>query len=111
MRIGLNNPDPQSVSTEQASITADQVKKPSTAAINQSQPAPGSASDSETNGLSQDRVTLSALASQALGLPEVRQGAVDGLRQSINNGQYKLDPNSIADAILRGRQSSQQAQR
>jgi flagellar biosynthesis anti-sigma factor FlgM len=110
MRIGLNNPDPQSVSTEQASITADQVKKPSTAAINQSQPAPVSDSDNETSGLSQDRVTLSALASQALGLPEVRQGAVDSLRQSINNGQYKLDPNSIADAILRGRQSSQQAQ-
>jgi flagellar biosynthesis anti-sigma factor FlgM len=111
MRIGLNNPDPQSVSTEQASITADQVKKPSTAAINQSQPASISDSDSETNGFSQDRVTLSALASQALGLPEVRQGAVDSLRQSIHNGQYKLDPSSIADAILRGRQSSQQAQR
>ena len=115
MRIGLNAPDPQSVSTEQASISADQVKKPSTAATSLSQPALASASastsDSETSGLSQDRVTLSALASQALGLPEVRQGAVDSLRQSISNGQYKLDPNSIADAILRGRQSSQQAQR
>jgi flagellar biosynthesis anti-sigma factor FlgM len=111
MRIGLNNPDPQSVSTEQASITADQVKKPSVAATNQSQAAPISDGDGETNGLSQDRVTLSALASQALGLPEVRQGAVDGLRQSINNGQYRLDPSSIADAMLRGRQSSQQAQR
>ncbi len=109
MRIGLNTPDPQSVSAEQASITADQVKKPSTAATNQSQPAP--TSESETTGLSQDRVTLSALASQALGLPEVRQGDVDSLRQSINNGQYKLDPSSIADAILRGRQNSQQAQR
>jgi flagellar biosynthesis anti-sigma factor FlgM len=113
MRIGLNNPDPQSVPTEQASITADQVKKPSTAAINQSQPAPTSisAGDGETTGLSQDRVTLSALASQALGLPEVRQGAVASLRQSISNGQYKLDPSSIADAMLRSRQSSQQAQR
>ncbi len=111
MRIGLNNPDPQSVPTEQASITADQVKKPSTAAINQSQPAPTSISAGETSGLSQDRVTLSALASQALGLPEVRQGAVASLRQSIHNGQYKLDPSSIADAMLRGRQSSQQAQR
>ncbi|MGA2744104.1 MAG: flagellar biosynthesis anti-sigma factor FlgM [Candidatus Sulfotelmatobacter sp.] len=112
MRIGLNNPDPQSVSTEQSSITADQVKKPSVAAT-QSQPATASTSDSssETTGLSQDRVTLSALASQALGLPEVRQGAVDSLRQSISNGQYKLDPSSIADAMLRGRQSSQQAQR
>jgi flagellar biosynthesis anti-sigma factor FlgM len=111
MRIGLNTPDPQAVSTEQASITADQVKKPSVAATNQSQPAPISDSDGETSGFSQDRVTLSALASQALGLPEVRQADVDSLRQSISNGQYKLDPNSIADAMLRGRQSSQQAQR
>ena len=111
MRIGLNNPDPQSVSTEQASITADQVKKPSVATANLSQSASASSSDSDTSSLSQDRVTLSALASQALGLPEVRQGAVASLRQSISNGQYKLDPSSIADAMLRGRQSSQQAQR
>jgi len=95
MRIGLNTPDTQSVSTEQA-------KKSSTAAANQ----PESSSSAEKNALSQDRVTLSALASQALGMPEVRQATVDSLRQSINNGQYQLDPNQIADAMLRGGKNS-----
>jgi flagellar biosynthesis anti-sigma factor FlgM len=95
MRIGLNTPDPQSISAEQA-------KKSSTTATNQPEPSPAG----DKNTLSQDRVTLSALASQALGLPEVRQAQVDSLRQSINSGQYQLDPHEIADAILRGRQNS-----
>jgi len=90
MRIGLNTPDPQSISAEQA-------KKPSTAATNQSE---ATLASDKTTALSQDKVTLSALATQALGQPEVRQDRVDSLRQSINRGQYKLDPNEIADAIL-----------
>ena len=99
MRIGLNQTEPQSLSAEQAA-------KSSTAASNQ----PESVSASDKSAASQDRVTLSALATQALAMPEVRQAQVDDLRQSINNGQYKLDPNEIADAVLRGRQSSRHAQ-
>jgi flagellar biosynthesis anti-sigma factor FlgM len=95
MRIGLNQPDPQSISAEQA-------QKSSTTATNQSQP---SSSAADKSAVSEDRVTLSALASQALGMPEVRQGTVDSLKQSISNGQYQLDPHEIADAILRGRQN------
>ena len=94
MRIGLNQPDPQSISAEQA-------KKSATSATNQPEAAP----PAEKPAVSQDRVTLSALASQALGMPEVRQGQVDSLRQSINKGQYQLDANEIADAILRNRQA------
>jgi flagellar biosynthesis anti-sigma factor FlgM len=94
MRIGLNQPDPQSISAEQA-------QKSSTTAANQSQPS----STAGKSAVSEDRVTLSALATQALGMPEVRQGTVDSLRQSINNGEYQLDPDEIADAILRGRQN------
>jgi anti-sigma28 factor (negative regulator of flagellin synthesis) len=41
-----------------------------------------------------------------MGLPEVRQGQVEGLRQSISKGQYQLDPHEIAAAILRNRQNS-----
>jgi len=97
MRIGLNTPDSQSVSAEQA-------KKPATSAVNQSEQS----SSVDKSGLSQDRVTLSALASQALGMPEVRQATVDSLRQSVSSGQYQLDPNDIADAILRGAKNSGQ---
>jgi flagellar biosynthesis anti-sigma factor FlgM len=89
MRIGLTTPDPQS-------ILAEPTKKPSTSATTRSE----SSSLGDQTDLSRDTVTLSALASQALGLPEVRQGQVDGLREKINSGQYQLDPHQIADAIL-----------
>jgi len=88
MRIGLNT-DPQLNSAEQAN-------KPAAASANQPESAP--AGDQAT--LSQDKVTLSSLATQALAQPEVRQSLVDSLRQSISSGQYKLDPSGIADAIL-----------
>ena len=89
MRIGLNTTDPQPVAAEQA-------KKSVPAGVNQTDLSP--AGDKTT--LSQDKVTLSSLASQALSQPEVRQSLVDNLRQSIGSGQYKLDPSGIADAIL-----------
>jgi flagellar biosynthesis anti-sigma factor FlgM len=94
MRIGFNSADPQSVSTEQA-------QKSSTAAINPSEVS----STGDKSGISQDRVTLSALATQALGTPEMRQDQVDSLRQSISSGQYQLDPGGIADAILGNQQN------
>jgi flagellar biosynthesis anti-sigma factor FlgM len=89
MRIGLTTPDPQSILAESAT-------KPSTAATVRSEASPVG----DPKDLSRDTVTLSTLASQALGLPEVRQDQIDSLRQSINSGQYQLDPHQIADAIL-----------
>jgi flagellar biosynthesis anti-sigma factor FlgM len=88
MRIGLNAPDPQATLAEQA--------KKSTTTTNQSETSP----TSDKAALSQDKVTLSALSTQALSQPEVRQNLVDSLRQSIASGHYKLDPNGVADAIL-----------
>jgi len=87
MRIGLNLPDPQGVSTEQTST--------SSAAVRQTSKVP---QDADT--FSSDTVTLSALASRALQMPEVRQEQVDSLRQSIASGQYTVDPQSIASAML-----------
>jgi flagellar biosynthesis anti-sigma factor FlgM len=46
-----------------------------------------------------DSNSVRSLTSQALSSPEVRQGTVDALRQSVNSGQYKLDAATIADAI------------
>jgi len=88
MRIGLNPPDPQRVSTEQTST--------SSAAVRQTGKAPGEEADT----FSSDTVTLSALASRALQMPEVRQEQVDSLRQSIASGQYTVDAQSIASAML-----------
>ena len=91
MRIGLNPADQQP-------IAADQTKKSSTAVTNQSEPLPVN----DEFAFSQDRVTLSALATQAMATPESRQSQVDSLRQSVSSGQYQLDPNEIADALLNG---------
>jgi flagellar biosynthesis anti-sigma factor FlgM len=46
-----------------------------------------------------DNNSVLSLTSQALSSPEVRQGTVDALRQSLNGGQYQLDANKIATAI------------
>jgi flagellar biosynthesis anti-sigma factor FlgM len=89
MRIDLNAFDPQSVS-------ADQTKKAAGDVTNRLQIA----SEDDQATLPEDKVSLSSLSTQALGLPEVRQGLVDSLRQSISSGQYKLDPSAIADAML-----------
>jgi flagellar biosynthesis anti-sigma factor FlgM len=49
---------------------------------------------------------ISALAAQAMALADVRQGddaresKVDALRRAISNGQYKVEPDKIAEAIL-----------
>jgi flagellar biosynthesis anti-sigma factor FlgM len=88
MRIDINTPDMQSIATEQA-------KKSPAAAT----PSNSLRAGDETD-FSQDKVTLSALATQALGQPEVRQGLVDSLRESVSSGQYQVDPNQIAGAIL-----------
>jgi len=60
------------------------------------------------SGVSQDRTTLSSdtvavssLASQAMETAPIRQDRVDSLRQAIEKGQYKLEPDKIADAILK----------
>jgi negative regulator of flagellin synthesis FlgM len=88
MRIGLNSPDPQRVSTEQTST--------SSAALRQTGKTPGE----DTDTFSSDTVTLGALVNRALQMPEVRQDKVDSLRQSIAGGQYQVDPQSIASAML-----------
>jgi len=50
--------------------------------------------------LSQDKITLSALSTQVLSQPDVRQNLVDSLRQSVSSGSYNLDPNEIAKSIF-----------
>ena len=50
--------------------------------------------------LSLDTLSISSLEAQALAAPPVRQDKVDALRQAIQNGDYKVEPDKIAQAIL-----------
>jgi flagellar biosynthesis anti-sigma factor FlgM len=46
-----------------------------------------------------DSNSVRTLTSQALASPEIRQGTVDALRQSVDSGQYPVDATKIAAAI------------
>ena len=87
MRIGLNTPDPQGISTEKA-------RAGSTALPNSAVQAGDSATEVR------DTVSLSSLASRVLQTPEIRQDKVDSLQQQINGGEYKVDAHAIAAAML-----------
>jgi flagellar biosynthesis anti-sigma factor FlgM len=43
---------------------------------------------------------VDALAAQAAQLPEIRQERVQSLRQAVFGGQYQLDPQKVAGALL-----------
>jgi len=88
MRIGLNTPVPEGVSSERTSDSAVSTN------------AKSAASAQNADAFASDTVSLSALASKALQSPEIRQDKVDSLRQQIESGQYQVDAKSIADAIL-----------
>lgn len=54
-----------------------------------------------------DRTTLtsgssevSSLVGEAMNTPEIRQDKVQNLQQAIANGQYQLDPDQIAGAMI-----------
>jgi flagellar biosynthesis anti-sigma factor FlgM len=88
MRIGLNSPDLQGVSTETAAA--------SNATVGKTRAASGEVGDS----FPEDTVTISSLALRALQTPDMRHDQVGSLQQEVFNGQYELDPRAIAEAML-----------
>lgn len=50
--------------------------------------------------LSGAQTQVAALAAQASQLPEVRQERVQALREVVHRGEYRVDPEKIADAIM-----------
>lgn len=50
--------------------------------------------------LQSDSATVQSLVQQALSLPDVRQDKVDAVRQSVNSGQFQIDPQKIASAMI-----------
>jgi len=62
--------------------------------------ASSSASPEDKASFSSDSLDLPSLEAQVLASPEVRQEKVDALRAGIQNGQYKAEPDKIAQAIV-----------
>jgi len=62
--------------------------------------ASGPASPQDKATFSSDSLDVPSLEAQVLGMPEVRQDKVDTLRGTVQNGQYTIEPDKIAQAIL-----------
>jgi flagellar biosynthesis anti-sigma factor FlgM len=90
MRIDLYNSAASQLSTEAKPrpVNADGVAgSDSTATEDRTTLASGSAS-------------VDSLVSQAMNSPEIRQDKVASLQQAISSGQYPLDPQKIAAAMV-----------
>jgi negative regulator of flagellin synthesis FlgM len=57
-------------------------------------------SNDDRTTLTSDTTSLASLVSTALSSPAVRQGRVDNLRQAISNGEYQVEPASVAAAMV-----------
>jgi negative regulator of flagellin synthesis FlgM len=62
--------------------------------------APGSSEDLDKVTLSLDSSGIASLQATALSQPEIRSDKVQALKQAIASGQYKLEPDKIAQAIV-----------
>lgn len=54
----------------------------------------------EKASFTSDSLDIPSLEAQVLASPEVRQDKMEALRQAIQNGQYKVEPDKIAQAII-----------
>jgi negative regulator of flagellin synthesis FlgM len=90
MRIDLYNSTASELSSEQTSQKI--------ATENAAKSDLSSTEDRAT--LTSDSASVSSLASTALSSPQVRQGLVDSLKQSVSSGQYQLDPDKIAASMV-----------
>ena len=59
--------------------------------------------EADRTTLSSDSLAVSSLTSQALAAGAGRSDRVETLRQAVNSGDYRLEPDVIAQAILRDR--------
>jgi negative regulator of flagellin synthesis FlgM len=62
--------------------------------------APSAPSVEDKTSLSSDTLSVSSLTTQAMEAPNVRQDRVEALRQQVQNGEYKLEADKTARAIL-----------
>jgi flagellar biosynthesis anti-sigma factor FlgM len=62
--------------------------------------APSAPEVKDKASLSSDSLDVSSLEAQALASPEVRQEKVEALRQSVQSGDYKVEADKVAHAIL-----------
>jgi flagellar biosynthesis anti-sigma factor FlgM len=94
MRIDLFNSAASELAGELNTQSANTGKPPAVS----TNPTPGPTEDRTT--LASGSAAVDSLVSQAMNSPEVRQDLVLNLQQAIQSGQYKLEPDQIAGAMI-----------
>ena len=62
--------------------------------------APSTPNVEDKASLSVDTLSLSSLRANVMAAPPIRQDKVEALRQAIQNGDYRVEPDKVARAIL-----------
>ena len=62
--------------------------------------APSAPNVEDKTSLSVDTLSISSLEARAMTVPQIRQDKVEALRQSIQNGEYRVEPRRSRRAIL-----------
>ncbi|MGD0797096.1 MAG: flagellar biosynthesis anti-sigma factor FlgM [Acidobacteriaceae bacterium] len=90
MRIDLFNSTASEIASE----------KDATQVGAQNSAGAGQVSAEDRTTLTSDTTSVGSLTKAALASPAIRQDNVDRLRAAVNGGQYELDPDKIASAII-----------
>lgn len=90
MRVDLNNSAASQI-TGETNTQSSSVRNT---------PAPDTAETGDRTTLTSGSTSVSSLVTQALNTPDIRQDIVESLQQAIGSGQYQLDPDQIAGAMI-----------
>jgi negative regulator of flagellin synthesis FlgM len=90
MRIDLFNTAASQAAT-QTDSNQSRVQTPTATQVN---------ADGDRTTLTSGSVSISSLVSEAMNSPEIRQARVQSLQQAVSSGNYKLDPDAIAGAMI-----------
>ena len=87
MRIGSNSSAFQNVSNDTGVTSTGGGSKTRTG-------------ETEADIFAEDTVTVGGLTSRAMQSPDIRHDTVERLQQSVSDGNYELDAQAIAEAML-----------
>jgi negative regulator of flagellin synthesis FlgM len=88
MKVNLNGTTPDPIISQQGNRSSAQA------------PNVGYEHDQDKATLSLGQDNIAALTSQAMATSDIRQEKVAALRQAISSGQYKVEPEKVAEAML-----------
>ncbi len=84
-----------------SSAASEISSEPSSKQVQTSAASPSGVGDEgDRTTLTSGSGSVSALVSQAMSSPEVRQDKVQSLQQAVSNGSYQIDPDKIAGAMI-----------